>query len=158
MPDIAEGQKAPDFELPSSTGDSIRLSDFQGKKNVVLYFYPKDDTPGCTKEACSFRDSHADFEGMDTQVLGVSRDPISSHQKFSDKYSLQFPLLSDENGEVTEAYGVWREKNMYGKTSMGIVRSTVIIDKDGTIRKIYPKVKVDGHTEQVREFVRENLA
>lgn len=154
---IAEGQKAPDFSLPASTGETVSLSQFQGKKNVVLYFYPKDDTPGCTTEACSFRDNLSEFDVADTVVLGVSRDDVASHQKFSQKYSLPFPLLADTDGSVTEAYGVWQEKNMYGKKTWGIVRSTFIIDRDGVVRKVFPKVKVDGHTAEVLEFIRSNL-
>lgn len=154
MAEIAEGQPAPDFTLPSSTGGEISLSDYRGSKSVVLYFYPKDDTPGCTKEACSFRDSAAEFEKLGAQVLGVSRDALGSHEKFAAKYQLAFPLLSDADGRVTEAYGVWREKNMYGKKTMGIVRTTVIIGRDGVIRKIYPKVSVDGHSEQVLNLLK----
>ncbi|BCW99424.1 MAG: putative peroxiredoxin bcp [Armatimonadota bacterium] len=153
---IAEGQKAPDFSLPASTGETVSLSQFQGK-NVVLYFYPKDDTPGCTTEACSFRDNLSEFDAADTVVLGVSRDDVASHQRFSQKYSLPFPLLADTDGSVTEAYGVWQEKNMYGKKTWGIVRSTFIIDRDGVVRKVFPKVKVDGHTAEVLEFIRSNL-
>ena len=154
MAAIAEGQPAPDFTLPSSTGGEISLSEYRGSKSVVLYFYPKDDTPGCTKEACSFRDSTAEFEKLGAQVLGVSRDSLGSHEKFAAKYQLAFPLLSDANGKVTEAYGVWAEKNMYGKKTMGIVRTTVIIGKDGVIRKIYPKVKVDGHSGEVLDLLK----
>ncbi len=154
---IAEGQKAPDFSLPASDGGTVSLSQFRGKKNVVLYFYPKDDTPGCTTEACSFRDHLADFDSVDAVVLGVSRDDVDSHRKFSQKYSLPFPLLADTDGTVTEAYGVWQEKNMYGKKTWGIVRSTFIIDRDGVVRKVFPKVKVDGHTDEVLEFIRRNL-
>jgi len=154
---IAEGQKAPDFSLPASTGETVSLSQYQGKNNVVLYFYPKDDTPGCTTEACSFRDSLADFQVLDTVVLGVSRDDVASHQKFSQKYSLPFPLLADTDGSVTEAYGVWQEKNMYGKKTWGIVRSTFIIDREGVVRKVFPKVKVDGHSAEVLEFIRSHL-
>jgi len=157
MPELAEGQEAPDFALPSTTGEEIRLPDFRGRKNVVLYFYPKDSTPGCTTEACSFRDAQAEMAELDTQVLGVSRDSIESHGRFSDKYGLSFPLLSDAQGKVTESYGVWREKNMYGKTQMGIVRSTFVIDKQGIIRKVYRKVSVNGHSEEVKEFIRANL-
>ena len=154
MAAIAEGQPAPDFTLPSSTGGEISLSEYRGSKSVVLYFYPKDDTPGCTKEACSFRDSTAEFEKLGAQVLGVSRDSLGSHEKFAAKYQLAFPLLSDADGVVAEAYGVWREKNMYGKKTMGIVRTTVIIGKDGVIRKIYPKVKVDGHSGEVLDLLK----
>lgn len=154
---ISEGQPAPGFALPASTGATVSLDDFKGNKTVVLYFYPKDDTPGCTKEACSFRDESAEFEKVGAVVLGVSRDSLASHQKFRDKYSLSFPLLSDVDGTVTEAYGVWQEKNMYGKKSMGIVRSTFVIDRDGIVRKVFPKVSVDGHSNEVLSFIRDNL-
>ncbi len=157
MQEIIEGRLAPDFELLASDGKAVALKDFRGKKNVVLYFYPKDDTPGCTAEACSFRDDLAGFDTLNTQILGVSRDDTDSHRKFADKFNLPFPLLADTKGSVTEAYGVWREKNMYGKKSMGIVRSTFIIDKEGIVRKIYPRVSVDGHSAEVSAFIRENL-
>lgn len=154
MAAIAEGQTAPDFTLPANTGTQISLSDYLGKKNVVLYFYPKDDTPGCTKEACSFRDDTSELDKLDAQVLGVSRDSVHSHQAFASKYNLPFPLLADTEGKVTEAYGVWQEKNMYGKKTMGIVRTTVVIGKDGVIRKVFPKVSVDGHSAEIQEVLR----
>ncbi len=157
MGKIEEGQKAPDFSLVCETGDSISLSDYRGKKNIVLYFYPKDDTPGCTKEACAFRDDWSEYGKLDTQILGVSRDDEKSHLKFSQKFTLPFPLLADTSGQVVADYGVWQEKNMYGKKSMGIVRSTFVIDKEGTVRKIYPRVSVDGHSQAIQEFIRENL-
>ena len=151
MPELKEGQKAPDFSLPSTEGREVALSEFQGKKNIVLYFYPKDDTPGCTKEACDFRDRIRDFGKKDTVVLGVSADPVKSHESFRGKFKLPFPLLSDEGKKAIREYGVWKEKSMYGKTYMGIERTTVVIDKAGKVHKIFPKVKVDGHSEEVLE-------
>lgn len=145
---IKEGNKAPSFTLPDSTGKKISLKDFLGKK-VVLYFYPKDMTSGCTKEACDFRDSHPDFKKLKAVVLGVSPDSIDSHKKFSEKYELPFTLLSDESKNVLEKYGVWKEKSMYGRKYMGVERTTIIIDENGKIRKIFPKVKVNGHVEEV---------
>lgn len=152
-----EGKAAPCFTLTAGDGNTISLSDFKGKKNVVLYFYPKDDTPGCTKEACAFRDIGGEYDALDTQVLGVSRDDTRSHAKFSEKFQLNFPLLADTEGAVTEAYGVWQEKNMYGKTYMGIQRATFIIDKEGIVRKVYPKVSVDGHATEIQDFIKTNL-
>lgn len=151
MPIPEVGSKAPAFKLPASTGKSIALKDFSGAnaKNVVLYFYPRDDTPGCTKEACGFRDEISQFESADTVVLGVSTDTIDSHHKFIKKFSLPFPLLADEDHAIAEKYGVWVEKNMYGKTSMGIQRATFLIDKAGKIAAVWPKVKVDGHISEV---------
>jgi peroxiredoxin Q/BCP len=145
----AVGTKAPDFKLSSTSGETIRLKSYAGSKNVVLYFYPRDDTPGCTKEACGFRDDIAHFDKADTVVLGVSTDTVDAHQKFTTKFSLPFPLLADESHEVAEKYGVWVEKNMYGKKSMGIQRATFLIDKSGKIAAVWPKVKVDGHVEDV---------
>ncbi len=147
---IEEGATAPDFTLKSDEGKDVRLSDFRGKP-VVLYFYPKDDTPGCTKEACAFRDRSADLKARGAVVLGVSPDDVESHEKFRDKYSLNFPLLADAGHQVADAYGAWREKNMYGKISMGIQRSTFLIDGEGKVRKAWKKVNVDGHDEQVLE-------
>ena len=145
------GTKAPAFSLPASTGEKISLQDFSGAngKNVVLYFYPRDDTPGCTTEACGFRDHIGRFQSTETAVLGVSTDTVESHQKFAAKFSLPFPLLADESHELAEKYGVWVEKNMYGKKSMGIQRATFLIDKTGKIAAVWPKVKVDGHVEEV---------
>jgi thioredoxin-dependent peroxiredoxin len=143
------GEKAPDFSLYDQDKKKIGLRDFIGKQEVVLYFYPKDDTPGCTKEACGFRDSINAFKKKDAVVLGVSNDDQVSHQKFANKYELPFPLLSDVDKKVAEAYGVYKEKNMYGKKYMGIERTTFVIGKDGKVKKIFPKVKVDGHVEEV---------
>ncbi|MBW8876767.1 MAG: thioredoxin-dependent thiol peroxidase [Acidobacteria bacterium] len=145
---VEEGQSAPDFTLPADDGRKVKLSDLRGKP-VVLYFYPKDDTPGCTKEACAFRDRTADLAAKGAVVLGVSPDDVTSHGQFRDKYSLNFPLLADTDHQVAESYGAWREKNLYGKTSMGIQRSTFLIDRDGKVRKAWKKVNVDGHDEQV---------
>ncbi|PKL82340.1 MAG: thioredoxin-dependent thiol peroxidase [Ignavibacteriae bacterium HGW-Ignavibacteriae-3] len=142
------GKKAPSFTLPDSTGKKVSLKDFKGKK-VVLYFYPKDMTSGCTQEACDFRDAMPDFKRIKTAVLGVSIDSTASHKKFSDKYELSFTLLSDEKKEAVEKYGVWKEKSMYGRKYMGIERTTFIINEAGKIQNIYPKVKVAGHVEEV---------
>ena len=147
--ELKVGDAAPDFRLPSTDGREISLKEFRGKKNVVLYFYPKDDTPGCTREACSFRDERSKFDKKEAVVLGVSFDDLESHKKFSGKYHLPFPLLSDTDKKVAEAYGVYKEKSMYGRTYMGIERSTFVIDKDGKIARIYRKVKVDGHSDEV---------
>lgn len=149
---IEEGKKAPAFTLPDSDGNKVSLKDFKGKK-VVLYFYPKDNTSGCTKEACSFRDNLPDFRKLDAVILGVSPDSQKSHQKFRDKYELPFTLLSDEDKTVLEKYGVWQEKKMYGKSYMGVVRTTYVIDEGGKIIKVFPKVKVDGHTEEVLKVI-----
>ncbi len=147
------GKKAPDFKLKDQDGKTISLSDFKGK-NVVLYFYPKDDTPGCTKEACSFRDELPRFGKIDAVILGVSPDSVESHKKFAQKFELPFTLLSDENKKVVEAYDVWKEKNNYGKKYMGVERTTYVIDKDGRIKKIFNKVKVDGHSEEVMDALK----
>lgn len=149
-----EGDRAPEFTLPTDGGSEIRLSSFKGKKQVVLYFYPKDDTPGCTVEAKDFRDMIAQFEALDTVVLGVSKDSVQSHDKFKAKHCLPFTLLSDAEGTVCEDYGVWGEKNMYGKKFMGITRATFLIGKDGTVKRAWPKVKVDGHAQEVLDAVR----
>ncbi|MBX6394442.1 MAG: thioredoxin-dependent thiol peroxidase [Alicyclobacillaceae bacterium] len=150
---IEVGQQAPDFSLPTGTGETVTLSGLRGR-TVVLYFYPKDDTPGCTKEACGFRDLHDEFTRAGAVILGVSTDPPSSHVRFANKYQLPFPLLSDVDASVSSAYGVYKEKNVYGKKSMGIERTTFLIDREGIVRKIYPKVKVEGHMEQVLEDVK----
>jgi peroxiredoxin Q/BCP len=148
---LQEGKAAPDFSLPSTEGKEIKLSDFKGKKSIVLYFYPKDNTPGCTQESCDFRDISAKFAKKDAVILGVSADSLKSHDSFRDKFKLPFPLLSDENKEVIKKYGLWVEKSLYGKKYMGIERTTVVIDKEGKVRKIFPKVKVTGHAEEVLE-------
>ena len=145
---LKAGDPAPDFEAVLDSGDKVSLNQFRGK-NVVLYFYPKDNTPGCTREACDFRDNISSLEDKNTVVLGVSPDSVKSHQKFKDKFELPFPLISDEAKDVAQAFGVWREKKMYGKTRMGIVRSTFIIGPDGLISKAYDSVKVAGHVEDV---------
>jgi peroxiredoxin Q/BCP len=150
------GKPAPDFTLPSSSGESVSLKSFKNKKSVVLYFYPKDDTPGCTKEACGFRDLTADFEKVGAVILGVSNDPVDSHVKFREKFKLPFELLSDEDASVSKAYGVYKQKNLYGKKYLGIERTTFIIDRTGRIAQIYPKVKVDGHVADVLAFLGED--
>ena len=142
------GKKAPPFSLPNQDGKIVSLSDYKGKK-VVLYFYPKDDTPGCTKESCAFRDGIDDIQGIGAEVLGVSGDSVESHKKFAKKFNLNFPLLSDESKQMIQAYGVWKEKSLYGRKYMGIERTTFIIDETGKIDDIFHKVKVDGHLEEV---------
>lgn len=144
------GSRAPAFSLPNDKGQIVKLSDLKGKK-VVLFFYPKDDTPGCTKEACSFRDGLQAIRKKGAVVFGVSADSVDSHQKFSKKFSLNFPLLSDESKATIQAYGVWKEKSMYGRKYMGIERTTVLIAIDGTISHVFPKVKVEGHYSEVLE-------
>lgn len=144
----AAGDPAPDFTLQDQHGQEITLSALRGHP-VVLYFYPKDDTPGCTKEACAFRDARADWEALGAKVLGVSPDTVADHKKFAEKYSLPFTLLADPGRAVCEAYGIWKEKNMYGRKSFGVVRSTFVIDKDGKIVKVFPRVRVDGHSDAV---------
>jgi peroxiredoxin Q/BCP len=151
---LTEGEKAPDFTRPATGGKTISLMDYAGKKAVVLYFYPKDDTPGCTKEACFFRDIQAEFDAAGAAILGVSVDSVRSHEKFAEKYHLPFPLLSDEDKTVVNAYGVWRQKSNYGKTYFGTVRTTFLIDTQGVIRKIWPEVKVEGHVDEVLGAVR----
>lgn len=151
---IEEGSPAPAFALKGDDGKTHKLADFKGKP-VVLYFYPKDDTPGCTKEACAFRDRKKEIEKLGAVVLGVSPDDADSHSKFRKKFDLNFPLLVDEGHKLADEFGAWREKNMYGKVSMGIVRSTFLIDGDGKIAKAWKKVSVDGHDEQVLEAIRE---
>jgi peroxiredoxin Q/BCP len=150
---LGEGKKAPSFKLEDQHGELVSLDSLKGK-NVVLYFYPKDDTSGCTKEACNFRDEFPKFSNLDAVILGVSPDSVESHKKFAAKYKLPFSLLSDENKEVLEKYGVWQEKSMYGKKYMGVVRTTFIVDKKGIIKKIFPKVKVDDHNKEVMEALK----
>ena len=147
---IEEGKPAPDFELTTDTGERVKLSDYRGQP-VVLYFYPKDDTPGCTVEACGFRDSYSDFEKRGAVVLGVSPDDEASHVRFKQKYSLPFTLLADPEHRVAEDYGVWVEKNMYGKKRMGIKRSTFVIDADGNVARAMHGVKPEGHADEVLE-------
>ena len=147
------GDKAPHFSLLASTGETISLSDAVGRK-VVLYFYPKDDTPGCVKEACSFRDANADLRAAGVEVLGVSADSLKSHRRFVEKYKLNFPLLSDEEKTVSTAYGAWGEKTAWGKTTVGMRRMTFLIDEEGMIRKVWPKVRPDGHGEEVLKAVK----
>jgi len=145
---VDAGDKAPGFDLPTDGGGRVRLEDFRGRP-VVLYFYPKDDTPGCTKEAQGFAAAYPEFRAAGAEVIGVSKDGVASHEEFKAKYGLPFPLGADEEGQVVEAYGAWVEKSMYGRSYMGIDRSTFLIDGDGTIRKAWRKVKVPGHVEEV---------
>ena len=151
--EIKEGNKAPDFTALDQNGKKIKLSSFKGKKNIVLYFYPKDMTPGCTTQACDFRDQLKKFKN--TVILGVSIDSQERHQKFIEKYDLPFSLLADTDKKVVQKYGVWQEKKLYGKTFMGIVRTTFLIDKTGTVKKIFPKVKVKTHIEEVLKELKE---
>jgi peroxiredoxin Q/BCP len=144
------GDKAPAFTLPTDGGGKVSLSKLKGKK-VIVYFYPKDDTPGCTKEACAFRDSLPDFSKANAEVIGISKDTPAKHDKFKDKYDLNFTLASDEDGKVLEAFGVWVEKNMYGRKYMGIERATFLINEKGKIEQVWRKVKVNGHVEAVLE-------
>ena len=148
----SEGQKAPDFELATDTGEKVKLSDFRGKK-VILYFYPKDDTPGCTTQACDLRDRIKEIDSRGAVVLGVSPDDVASHQKFKEKFNLNFTLLADADHKVAEAYGVWKEKNLYGKKSMGVERTSFIIDESGNIAKVLPRVKPAEHVGQILEIV-----
>jgi peroxiredoxin Q/BCP len=145
---VEEGKPAPDFELTSDSGDTVKLSSLHGRP-VVLYFYPKDDTPGCTAQACGIRDAYGEFERAGAVVLGVSPDDEASHVKFKDKYELPFTLLADPEHEVSEQYGVWKEKSYAGKTYMGVERSTFVIDEDGTVKKAMRSVKPDTHADQV---------
>jgi peroxiredoxin Q/BCP len=147
---VKEGKAAPDFTLPSSDGGEVSLKGLKGK-TVVLYFYPKDDTPGCTREACAFRDTQAAIKKKGAVVLGVSGDSLSAHEKFKAKYKLNFPLLSDPDKAVAKKYGAWGEKVMYGKKVIGMIRSTFVIDKEGVVAKVFPRVRVDGHAEKVLE-------
>ncbi|MCU9595449.1 thioredoxin-dependent thiol peroxidase [Caldibacillus thermolactis] len=153
---VAIGEVVQDFALPASNGETVKLSDYRGK-HVVLYFYPKDMTPGCTTQACDFRDYSKEFENLDAVILGISPDPISKHEKFIEKHGLPFLLLSDENHEVAEQFGVWKLKKNFGKEYMGIERSTFIIDRDGVLVKEWRKVKVNGHVEETLNYIKENL-
>lgn len=150
------GGSAPDFTLPTDGDGEITLSSLQGEK-VVLYFYPKDDTPGCTKESCAFNENLSALNKMNARVIGLSKCSVKKHDKFKAKYGLNFPLASDEEGKVCEAYGTWVEKSMYGKKYMGIDRSTFLIDENGKIEKIWRKVKVKGHVEEVTETIKNNI-
>jgi peroxiredoxin Q/BCP len=149
---IQKGDPAPDFELPADDGGRVRLGELKGKR-VILYFYPKDNTSGCTTQACELRDALPRIDEKGAVVLGVSPDPVSSHQKFRDKYSLNFPLLSDQDHQVSEAYGVWKEKSMYGRKYWGIERSTFIIDENGVVVDIWRKVKPKGHADRVQDVL-----
>ena len=146
------GMKAPDFTLLDKRGNSVSLSDFLGKK-VVLYFYPKDSTPGCTRQACAFAQNHSNFEDKNVVVIGVSKDSVASHLKFAEKYALPFVLLSDPELQAIQAYGVWQEKKLYGKVSMGVVRSTYLIDEQGVIEKVMPKVKPDTNAAEILAYL-----
>ena len=151
---LNEGDKAPSFNMPTNKGENVSLSKLKGQK-IVLYFYPRDDTPGCTKEACGFRDDLSKYKRAGAVVIGVSRDSVESHEKFVKKFDLNFMLASDKEGDVCEKYDAWRMKNMYGKEYMGIGRSTFLIDTKGKINKIWAKVKVDGHVDEVLKAVKE---
>lgn len=153
MTHLKEGDQAPAFTAAADNGETLSLDDFKGRP-LVLYFYPKDDTSGCTAQACAFNESLPAFDGVDAVVLGVSRDSLKSHEKFSGKYGLRFPLLSDEDGAICAAYGVWVEKSMYGRKYMGIERTTFLIDERGDIARIWPKVKIPGHADAVLTAVR----
>lgn len=147
------GTKAPGFTLPDKNGNPVSLSDFAGKK-VILYFYPRDNTPGCTRQACAFAAAYEEFKSMDAVIIGISKDSAASHQKFADKHSLPFILLSDPELSAIQAYGVWQEKKLYGKVSMGVVRSTYIIDEEGMIEKVMPKVKPDTNAAEILDYLR----
>ncbi len=151
---VEVGAAAPDFTLPTDGGGEVTLSALKGKP-VVIYFYPKDDTSGCTKEACGFRDALPDFSAVDAEIIGISKDSVASHDKFKKKHELTFTLASDEGQDVCERYGVWTEKSMYGKKYMGIERSTFLVDRDGNVAQAWPKVKVPGHVDAVLKAVKE---
>lgn len=151
---LEEGTKAPPFTLTADDGSQVKLADLNGSP-VVLYFYPADDTPGCTREACAFRDRSSELKKLGAKVFGISPDDVASHIKFRDKFKLNFPLLADPDHQVAEKFGAWREKNMYGKKKMGIARSTFIIGADGVIKKVWRAVKVDGHDEAVLEALKQ---
>lgn len=147
------GEKAPEFTLPDRNGQPVRLSDFAGKR-VVLYFYPRDNTPGCTRQACAFALLYEEFQALNAVVVGVSKDSVASHDKFAQKYGLPFVLLSDPELQAIQAYGVWQEKKLYGKTSMGVVRTTYLLDEQGVIQKVMPKVKPDQNAGEVLAFLK----
>ena len=149
---LQQGIKAPDFMLNDKDGNAVSLSDFSGKK-IVLYFYPKDNTPGCSRQACAFAAAYTDFRKDDIVLIGVSKDSVASHVKFAEKYDLPFILLSDPERKAIEAYGVWQEKKLYGKTTMGVVRSTYIIDEEGMVEKVLPKVKPDTNAEEILAYL-----
>lgn len=149
--------KAPDFTLPNQNGEMVSLSDFLGKK-VILYFYPKDNTPGCTRQACAFAAANAELEEAGAVVIGISKDSVASHQKFVQKQNLPFILLSDPELQTIEAYGVWQEKKLYGKVSMGVVRTTYLIDEQGMIEKVMPKVKPDTNAAEILEYLKQTKA
>jgi thioredoxin-dependent peroxiredoxin len=150
----AVGQPAPDFKLASTDDQEVSLADFKGKQAVVLYFYPRDDTPGCTAEACSFRDLRSVFNEHGVEILGVSPDTVKSHKKFQQKFHLTFPLLADHDHAVAERYGVWQLKKFMGREYMGIARTTFVVDKNGTIKAVFPNVKVEGHADKVLESLK----
>lgn len=149
---LETGMKAPDFALRDQNGDLVHLSDFLGKR-IVLYFYPRDNTPGCTRQACAFAAAYDGFREQDVVVLGISKDSVASHQKFAEKYDLPFILLSDPELQAIQAYGVWQEKKLYGKVSMGVVRSTYIIDPQGNVEKVMPKVKPDTNAAEILQYL-----
>lgn len=151
---IAEGDKAPNFSLQADDGTTVTRDSFAGK-NVVLFFYPKDNTSGCTQEACDFRDAFPRFGKIDAVVIGVSPDSLESHRKFKNKFGLPYPLLSDENHKLADNFGIWKEKSMYGRKYMGLERTTVIVDRKGRVARIFPKVKIPGHIQEVEKAVRD---
>lgn len=157
MNDLQPGDKAPDFKTATDKHGTISLSDYKGRK-LVLYFYPKDDTPGCTKQACGFNENLEAFQNLNVDVIGVSKDPVQKHQKFREKYDLEFPLIADEETILCQKYGVWKEKNMYGKKLMGIERTTFLIEEQGRIEKIWRKVKVKDHIEEVLDAARDRAS
>ena len=150
---LSIGTKAPDFTLQNKSGENVTLSSFLGKK-VVLYFYPKDNTPGCTRQACAFAGAYEEFKSRDVVVIGISKDSVASHQRFAEKYELPFILLSDPELQAIQAYDVWQEKKMYGKVSMGVVRATYVIDENGVVEKVMPKVKPDTNAAEILEYLR----
>ncbi len=148
MAELKPGMKAPEFTLPAGDGSSVSLGDFKGRK-VVLYFYPKDNTPGCTREACAFEENLAAIKRKGAMVIGVSGDSPESHRKFASRYDLTFPLATDEKRDIMKKYGVWKEKKLYGKTFLGVIRTTFIVDEAGVVTHVFPKVKVEGHAEEI---------